>query len=190
MKCVKFIRVQCGLRLGVTLDAYEAVASKLDVSEFSPKPVPSEVKLKIMDAARLTGSGMNNQHWRFVLIQGRERLKVLAKDSTTGRWVEGADFAVIVLTNPKYGFHLIDAGRALQSMQIAAWNFGVASRIYTGINREGLERDFGVPKDLNPSAVLGFGYPARKVIGKKNRKLMSEIAYLDHFGSPLAPEKL
>jgi nitroreductase len=172
------------------LDAYEAVASKLDLAEFASKNVPSDVKVKVIDAARLTGSGMNVQHWKFILVQGRERLKTLANDSTSGKWVERADFAVIVLTNPKYGFHLIDAGRALQSMQIAAWNYGVTSRIFTGINREALERDFGIPKDLSPSVVVGFGYPALKIIGKKRRKPISEVAFLGRFGKPLTPGQL
>ena len=172
------------------MEAYEVVVSKLDSAEYAKKSVPSDVKLKIIEAARLTGSGMNNQHWRFILVQGRDRLKTLAGDSTTGQWVEGADFAVIVLTNPKYGFHLIDAGRALQSMQMAAWSFGVTSRIFTGVNREALERDFGIPKDLSPSVVVGFGYPARKLKGKKKRKSISEVAFLDRFGKPLTSGQL
>ena len=172
------------------LDAYEVVASKLEVAEFAPKAVLADIKLKVIDAARLTGSGMNYQHWRFILVQGRERLKTLANDSTTGKWVEGANFAVIVLTNPKYGFHLIDAGRALQSMEIAAWAFGVASRIFTGVNRESLERDFGIPKDLNPSVIVGFGYPAKNILGKKNRKSVGEVAYLDRFGNALTRGQL
>jgi nitroreductase len=166
------------------------VISKLDVHEFAPKKVPSDVKMKVLEAARLTGSGMNVQHWRFVMVQGHDRLKTLADDSTTGQWVENADFAVIVLTNPKYGFHLLDAGRAVQSMQVAAWNFGVASRLFTGVNREALEVDFGIPKDLSPSVIVGFGYPTRKLIGKKKRNPLSELAFLDRFGKPLTPEKL
>jgi nitroreductase len=172
------------------LDAYQAVVTKLDVAEFTKKNVPADVKAKVIDAARLTGTGMNNQHWRFVLVQGHDRLKTLADDSVTGPWVAGADFAVIILTNPKYGFHALDAGRAVQSMQIAAWNFGVASRIFTGINREALERDFGMPKDMSPTAVVGFGYPTRKIVGKKNRKPIGEIAFLDRFGKPLKLDQL
>jgi nitroreductase len=169
------------------LDAYEAVISKLDVAEFSPKNVPNDIKLKVLDAARLSGSGANYQHWRFILVQGRDRLTTLANDSTSGKWVEGADFAVIILTNPKFGFHLIDAGRALAAMQLAAWNFGVASRPFTGINREALERDFGLPKELSPSVIVGFGYPARKIVGRKKRKPFAEVAFLDRFGKPLSP---
>ena len=172
------------------MDAYKVVVSKLDVAEFAPKVVPPDIMLKILDAARLAGSGMNNQHWRFILVQGRERLKILANDSTTGAWVAGANFAVIVLTNPKFGFHLIDAGRAVQSMGIAAWSFGVASRIYTGFNRDALESDFGIPKNLAPSVIMGFGYPAKKILGKKKRKPMGELAYLDRFGNPLNPTQL
>jgi len=172
------------------MDAYEAVVSKLDVAEFASKSVPSDVKVKVLEAARMTGSGMNNQHWKFILVQGHDRLKALADDSTTGKWVEGADFAVIVLTNPKYGFHLIDAGRVLQSMQIAAWNFAVASRLFTGIDVEAFARDFGIPENLTPSVVVGFGYPAQKIVGKKKRKPMSEVAFLDRYGRPFTEGQL
>lgn len=173
------------------MDAYEGVATKLDVREFDSREVPVDVKLKVLEAARLTGSGINNQHWRFILVQGRDNLKRLAGDSTTGSWVAQANFAVIVLTNPKFGFHLIDAGRAAQDMQLAAWNFGVISCLFTGLNGEALQRDFGVPKNLNPSVVVGFGYPARKVTGKrKNRKPLSDLAFLNSYGNSLEPSKL
>lgn len=167
------------------MDAYETVVSKLDVREFASKNVPSNVKMKVLDAARLTGSGMNVQHWRFLMIQGRDRLRKLAADSPTGNWVENADFAIVILTDPKLGFHLIDAGRAVQNMQIAAWSFGVTSCIFTGLNREALERDFGIPKNLNPSVTVGFGYPTKKLSGKKKRRPLSDVAFLDRFGSPV-----
>jgi len=173
------------------LDAYESILTKLDVREFDSKKVPAEVKLKVLEAARATGSGMNVQSWRFILIQGRERLKKLAEDSTTGSWVEHANFAVLVLTSPKGGFHPIDAGRATQDMQLAAWNDGVVSCVYTGFELEALRKDFSIPKELVPSIVVGFGYPARRISGKKkNRKPLTELAYLDQFGKTLDPKQL
>lgn len=166
------------------MDAYEYVVSMLDVREFSSRSISDEVKAKVLEAGRLAGSGMNSQHWRFILVQERRGLERLAEDSSTGKWVAGSNFAVIVLTNPKYGFHLIDAGRAVQSMQIAAWDFGVVSCIFTGIKEEELRRDFQIPKEMNPSVIVGFGYPARKVSGKKkNRKPLTEIAFLEKYGN-------
>src|SRR5713101_1024778 len=169
-----FYPCQCERARGL-LDTYESIATKLDVREFSSRPVPAEIKRKVLEAARLTQSGNNLQHWRFILVEGKENLKRLAVDSTSGRWVAGADFAVIVLTNPRYPFHLLDAGRVTQDMQLAAWNYGVASGIFTGIDRRALARDFGIPEELNPSVVIGFGHPSKKIIGKKKRKHLDEL---------------
>ena len=68
------------------MDAFESVATKLDIREFSPKEVPREIKLKVLEAARFTGTGLNTQHWRFILIENKENLKKLAKDSTSGNF--------------------------------------------------------------------------------------------------------
>jgi nitroreductase len=167
------------------MDAYEAVLTKLDVREFSPKQVPAEVKSKVLEAARLTQSGSNSQHWRFILVEDTKNLKTIAQDSTWGKWVERANFAVIVLTDPSLNYHMIDAGRVVQDMEIAAWSQGVASGVFTGIKEEELRRDFKIPRNLNPTIVIGFGYPSRKLKGVKNRKPLSEIAFLEKYGNKL-----
>jgi nitroreductase len=172
------------------LDAFECVATKLDVREFDSKGVPSEVKLKVLEAARMTGSGNNSQHWKFILVQDPEHLSELARDSTTGKWVERANFAVIVLTGTKFGFYLIDAGRVVQNMQIAAWNYGVASGVFTGLNQEALQKDFKIPDDLNASIVVGFGYPSRKLVGRKNRKPIEELVFAERYGEAFDSKQL
>ena len=169
------------------MDAFEAIATKLDVREFASKHVPWEVKSKILEAARLTSSAMNMQPWRFILVQDRANVKRLAKDSTTGRWVEGADFAIIVLIDPKVPISSMDAGRVIQDMQLAAWNFGVASGIYAGVGEASLRKDFAIPDELKPPAVLGFGYPKRKILGKKDRKPLEELAFSEKYGQKIKP---
>jgi nitroreductase len=166
------------------MDAYECIVTKLDVRDFNPeKKVQADAKAKILEAARLTGSAKNTQHWRFILVQDRDRLKKLADDSTTGKWVAGANFAIIVLTEEKQRFHLVDAGRATQDMQIAAWNQGIVSCIFTGIDQSAVRRDFHIPQNLLATVVIGFGFPAGKVTGKrKNRKPLQELVHLENFG--------
>jgi nitroreductase len=166
------------------MDAFECIATKLEVREFSTQEVPSEIRSKILEAARLTGTGMNTQHWRFIMVEKKDNLKKLAEDSTSGSWVAGANFAVIVLTNPQYGFHLIDTGRVLQNMQLTAWNQGVGSGLFTGIREEKLRDDFAIPKELSPSVIIGFGYPAKKLAGKrKNRLPIHELVYYEKYGN-------
>jgi nitroreductase len=165
------------------MDAFECIRTKLEVREFSTRDVPSEIRLKILEAARLTGTGLNTQHWRFILVDNKQNLKKLAEDSTSGNWVAGANFAIIVLTNPKYNFHLIDAGRVLQNMQLAAWNNEVGSGLFTGVREEKFRSDFGIPKELSPTVIVGFGYPAMELTGKrKNRLPLSKLVYYEKYG--------
>jgi nitroreductase len=166
------------------MDAFQCIATKLEVREFNTQEVPSEIRSKILEAARLTGTGMNTQHWRFIMVEKKDNLKKLAEDSTSGSWVAGANFAVIVLTNPQYGFHLIDTGRVLQNMQLTAWNQGVGSGLFTGIREEKLREDFAIPKELSPSVIIGFGYPAKELTGKrKNRLPIDELVYNEKYGN-------
>lgn len=166
------------------MDTFECIATKLEVREFDSKEVPSEIRLKILEAARLTGTGLNTQHWRFIVVKDRNNINILAEDSTSGMWVAGANFAVIVLTNPKYKFHLIDAGRVVQNMELAAWNYGIGSCLFTGIRKEKLQSDFGIPYELEPAVVLGFGYSTRKLTGKrKNRLPLENLVYYEKYGN-------
>lgn len=165
------------------MDTFECIATKFEVREFSEKPVPSENRLKILEAARSTGSGLNTQHWRFIIIENKEHLKKLADDRMSGKWILDANFAIIILTNPKYNFHLIDAGRVLQNMQMAAWNYGIGSGLYTKIDESKLKSDFGIPNELNPSVILGFGYPAKNFKSKtKNRLPIYELVCYEKYG--------
>jgi nitroreductase len=172
------------------METFKTILTKLDVRQFDSKKVPAEVKVRVLEAARATGTGMNRQEWRFILVEEKEMLKRLAEGSSSGGWVAGANFAVVVLSDPTLGFHLIDAGRAVQNMELAAWDEGVISGIYTGIKDEKMRKDFAIPSSLKPVVVVGFGYPVKKIVGKKKRMPLTELAFIDKYGNKFDPKKL
>jgi nitroreductase len=117
-------------------------------------------------------------------VEKKENLQKLSEDSTSGSWIAGTNFAIIVLTNPKYKFHLIDAGRVLQNMQLTAWNYSIGSGLFTGIMEDKLRRDFKIPNEMHISTIIGFGYPIRMLSGKrKNRKPLNEFIYYENYGN-------
>ena len=63
-------------------------------------------------------------------------------------------FGIIVLTNPKYGFHMIDAGRVLNNMQLGAGDQGIGSGLFTGVKEEKLRDDFAIPMVFNPAVTI------------------------------------
>lgn len=166
------------------MNTVDCIATKLDIREFSQENVSPSIISTILNSARYSGSGLNTQHWRFIVIKEKNNIKKLSEDSTSGQWIIGANFAIILLTDPNYGFHLLDAGRVIQNMQLSAWENGVGSGIYTGVRDEKMRTDFKIPSNLSISAVLGFGFPKKSITGKgKNRKPLSELAYNEVYGN-------
>jgi len=49
---------------------------------------------------------------------------------------------------------------------------------------------FGLPNDLVPSIVVGFGYATRRVIGRKKRKPINELAFLERYGEAVNPQRM
>ncbi|MCD6036577.1 MAG: nitroreductase [Nitrososphaeraceae archaeon] len=122
------------------MDTFESIATKLEVREYSPQDIPSDIRLKVLEAARLTGTGLNTQHWRFILVENKDNLKKLAEDSTSG--------------------------------------------LFTGLKEGKLRNDFVIPKELSPTIIVGFGYPARKLTGKrKNRLPLDELVHYEKYGN-------
>jgi len=104
----------------------------------------------------------------------------------TGRYTSGAAAAVIVAYEKEFGqYGMSDASRAIQSMILVAWGDGVGSN-WTGFGgMEEVRREFGIPDAYDVLAVLPFGYPKRKVIGKKKRKPFKDVVSSERFGQAL-----
>lgn len=78
---------------------------------------------------------------------------------------------------------MIDAGRVLQNMQLAAWSYGVVSGIFTGVREKMMRDDFSIPNTLNITLVAGFGYPRVKISGKrKNRIPLNKLVSHGKYG--------
>ena len=102
------------------MDTLLAIASRRDERGTLPDPLPSDVVLRLLDAGRLSGSSRNGQPWTFVVPSGRARIEALAGAVYVPDNVLGAGLVVAILVTGK-GPVLFDAGRAAQSMLLAAW---------------------------------------------------------------------
>ncbi|HEY6875889.1 MAG TPA: nitroreductase family protein [Candidatus Dormibacteraeota bacterium] len=166
-------------------DVFDAVRTVLAVREYEDRPVPDEVLRRIVDAGRLTASARNAQPWHFVVVRDREGLRKLGSLVRTGPYTANAAAAIVVACerNP---YAMSDATRAIQSMILVAWGEGVGSN-WTGFGGiEGVRKELGIPEELDVLAVMPLGYPKRKVVGRKNRKPLSEVASAERFGEPFA----
>jgi nitroreductase len=158
------------------VDPYLAIASKRDERAYAETPLSAEVRRRILDAGRLTGSSKNKQRWEFVVVAGPEK-KRLAEAVYAPENLLGAAL-VVAITGEASSF---DAGRCAQNMMLTAWGDGVAS-CPNGV------RDPDTAAAIcggEVRAILSFGYPARPrdVAGRSaeewsaraNRKPLDEL---------------
>src|SRR5499426_3470301 len=110
----------------LTMDVFEAVRTLLAVRSYRDTPVPDEVVRRIVEAGRLTGSGMNRQPWHFIVVRDRATLRALGQAASSGPYVADAPLAIVVVVD-KSRFAVSDASRAIQSMLLTAWAEGVGS---------------------------------------------------------------
>jgi nitroreductase len=166
------------------MDAFEAVRTVLAVRSYQDKPVPDAVVQRIVEAGRLTGSGMNRQPWHFIVVRDKNMLRRLGALASSGPYVAQAPLAIVVATD-KTRFAVSDASRAIQSMLLTAWADGVGSNWVGFGGLDQVKALLDIPAALEVLAVLPFGYPARAVgRGKKQRKALREVAHLERYGRP------
>jgi nitroreductase len=158
------------------VDPYLAIASKRDERAYAETPVSAEVRQRILDAGRLSGSSKNKQRWEFVVVSGAAQNR-LAEAVHAPENVRSAAL-VVAIVGEAGGF---DAGRCAQNMMLAAWGDGVVS-CPNGV------RDPDVAAEIcsgEVRAILSFGYPARPRdaasrsaedwSARANRKPLSEL---------------
>lgn len=142
------------------MDTFLAIASRRDERRYLPGPLPPATVTRLLDAGRLSGSLRNAQPWRFVVPEARDRVEHLSTAVSVPANVLSAGLVVGILVSGE-GPVLFDAGRAAQSMLLAAWADGIASCpnqiVDEAVAREAL--DAGASEV--PAIVLSFGVPER-----------------------------
>ena len=141
------------------MDTYLAVASKRYWRSYADRPVPEDVQRRILDAGRLSGSGVNRQPWMFVVVESDEAKGRVADTVFAGANVASSAFAVAIATEG--GKWALDVGRAMQNMFLVAWNEGVVSCPNGMPDEAAAARALGLEDGWLPVNSPSFAYPKR-----------------------------
>ena len=149
-----------------------------------PTPVPEATLTKILNAARWAPSSRNQQPWHLIVIKNRETLEQIGRVAGTGSFVGDAPLAIaLVMENADQPG--MDAGRALQQMEIMAWSEGMGTCFVTltEAERQKIVELLTIPAEMDLITVLPFGYRADDSRGRGvPRKPLSEMIHNETFG--------
>ena len=106
------------------MEVFEAIRTMQAVRQYQDRPVPEDVLRRVLEAGRLTASGMNAQPWHFIVVEDPETLRQLGTLAKTGPYIAGAPVAIAVAVN-RTRLAVSDASRAIHAMLLTACADGV-----------------------------------------------------------------
>jgi nitroreductase len=166
------------------MDVFEAIRTMQAVRQYQDRPVADDVLRQVLEAGRLTASGMNAQPWHFIVIQDPETLRQLGTLARTGPYIAGAPVAIAVAVD-RTRLAVSDASRAIHSMLLTAWGNGVGGNWVGFGGLEDAKPLLGIPEELDLLAIVPLGYPAVAVgRGRKERKPLAEVASRERYSRP------
>ena len=150
---------------------YECIVNRRSIRKFKQNPVPREILIKCVDAARLSPSGTNRQPIKYIIVDDKSLLSEVFNTITWARNIPGFKHAsdevpvayIVVLLDTKIRDQPgHDAGIASMSISMTAYEEGVASCILGSVDRPKLANILTIAGHLQILLVVALGYPAEK----------------------------
>jgi nitroreductase len=147
-----------------------AIAARWSPRAFEDRPVPEDLLLTVLEAARWAPSSNNAQPWHYVLARRHSEPDAFARllgCLTPGNqvWVPFAPVLMISMArlafpngNPnRHAWH--DTGAASVSLAIQAAALGLQAHQMAGFDVAKAREVLGLPEGFDPVAAIALGYP-------------------------------
>jgi nitroreductase len=180
------------------MEFIDVIKTRASVREFSEKQVEDEKINYILECARLAPSYMNNQCWRFIVIQEKQTIEQIAKTTVINRWLKTAPLIIIAcadptdsVTNNSIEYFTVDVSIALEHIILAATDLGLGTCWIAGFQEEKIKELLEIPKRIRVVAITPLGYLAdkkgiaeqitKKFLKSTKRKTLDEIVHHEHW---------
>jgi nitroreductase len=163
------------------MELFDAIYGRRSIRRFTGEGVDREQILEILRAGSWAPSGLNNQPWRFLVVERSDpRQAGMAELTKYGHIVRGAAALIVVLLAREEMYHPMKdhqgAGACIQNMLLAIHGLGLGG-VWLGeiVNRS--EEVLGVlgldPASYELMAVIALGRPDQQ--GSSSRKPLEAL---------------
>lgn len=164
----------------MTQPILEAIYSRRSIREYTEEKVSADDLKEIIRAGIWAPSGLNNQPWRFVIIQEDTIREKLSKTTHYSHIILGAPALVAVYLDKNVMYDDVKdhqaAGSCIQNMLLAVEALGLGAVWLGQILKKKNEVNtiLGLSEDYDLMAVLAIGHPAHRN-QKSNRKDLDDF---------------
>ena len=177
-------------QLLATMEFIELAKKRFSLRKFSDKKVEQEKLDRILEAGRVAPTAVNKQPQRIIILNNEDSLDKV-KRSTKYHF----DAPVIMVIcydseeswkNPINGVDggILDASIVITQMMLEATNVGMGTTLVAYFDSEVVKKEFELPDNIVPVALLPLGYPAEDAQPSKShgsRKKIDETVYYNSF---------
>jgi len=166
----------------------DTIKSRRSVRDFTDAPVSKDDINTILDAGRWAPSGLNNQPWRYIVVQDRGTIGEMATCTHYNNVVQGAPLLIVVFLDHDAEYNYVKdvqaIGAAIQNMLLACCELELGA-VWLGeiLNRkEKVNSILDAPDSLELMAVLAIGHPVEKE-RVSTRKGVEDVTFNGKFGA-------
>ncbi len=154
--------------------------------------IPRDRLEKIMETAVAAPSSCNEQPWRYVVVDERQRIKQLAEciaDDKNSFCLNASAFIVVMESKrdfdresfQNFKYLGMDIGISVAHIILAAQDAGLASCILGSFNERKIKTLLGIPKTRRMRLVIALGYSAEQDPPEKERRPFEDSVTFNKF---------
>lgn len=170
-------------QIGTVLGILEIIKTRRSVRKFKDDPVSEEMLGKILEAGRWAPSGLNNQPWKFAVIEDPVIKEEISRLTIYSGIVTSAKILIAVFLDHSEGYHRTKdvqaIGACIENMLIETHSLGLGA-VWLGEiikSNEEIKDTLGVNKNLEFMALIALGYPDEKTRRGKRKELKDLVVY-------------
>jgi nitroreductase len=185
------------------MEFFDVIASRHSVRTYRPDPVPEDLILRCLEAARTAPSWRNGQCWRFIVVLDHQMIEQLAAQRIYGypinSWLTSAPAVVVACADPRESgqhgdlpYWAVDTAIAMEHLVLAATALGLGTCWVAGFNEEAICRLLGISEPIRVVAYTPLGYPAdreslmgrtvKTIARSHSRKPLAKIVHWERWG--------
>ena len=166
------------------MEFFETIAARYSVRGYKPDPVPDELLVKVLEAARRAPTAANRQPFRLIVIHTAGREEELARVYGR-RWFTQAPLVVGVVAVPAEAWRRmddkpydeVDATIVMDHLILAATGLGLGTCWVAAFDPVAAREVLGLPDDVEPIAFTPLGYPDKPAASTDRRPLDELVKY-------------
>lgn len=171
------------------MSVLKVIMERRSVRRYRSEPVPQDVLLRVLDAARFSPSGKNLQPWKFIVVKNETLKQRLAEASLRQSFIADAPIVVVACGFPdkcysRMGNYMkswpVDVAIAVEHLMLQAQEEGLGTCWVGAFDEEEVRSILNVPDGVKVLALTPLGYPDEKPVPRR-RKSLEEIVSYDSF---------